>query len=266
MSQIVLDDNLRFLISSLSLEHRGELFTSLLEKSPTTTNQEIIGVYQYIMSLQKNIEAKKQHMREIGAKGGRSKKQNQNDAINTSSDATNISSDATILSSATLAPQSSAKSKRKEAKENNIYNKKIKTFINDMLYPATNVENTFTPPTLSELKSFITTEKLNISAETFIDFYNARNWCMGNIKISDWQAVARMWHRRQQENPKSIKNGTNQVTSSDEQYWQALQHRVNSSPPPEEETPPQLPPFKRFIQRVEQETNFIKETDNDNSN
>jgi hypothetical protein len=259
MSQIVLDDNLKFLISGLSLEHRGELFTSLLEKSLTTTNQEIIGVYQYIMSLQKDIEAKKQRMREIGAKGGRTKKLNQNDA-------TNIPNDATILSSTALASQSTAKSKRKEAKENNIYNKKIKTFINDMLYPATSVEKIFTPPSLTELKSFIETEKLSISAETFIDFYNARNWCMGNIKISDWQAVARMWHRRQQENSKSIKNGTNQITSSDEQYWQALQQRVNSPPLSDEESNQQLPPFKRFIQRVEQETNLLKETDNDTSN
>ncbi len=260
MSQIVLNDNLKFLISGLSLEHRGELFTSLLEKSLTTTNQEIIGVYQYIMSLQKDIEAKKQHMREIGAKGGHAKKQNQTTA-------TTILSDATILPSTTQTPLSNAKTKRKEAKEKNIYNKKIKNFINDMLSSTNNVEYSFTPPTLTELKSFITTENLNISAETFIDFYNARNWCMGNIKISDWQAVARMWHRRQQESPKQPKNVTNQITSSDEQYWQALQKRVNNNNnPTDEKTPTLIPPFKRFIQRVENETKLLTEADNDTSN
>ena len=259
MSQIVLDDNLKFLISGLSLEHRGELFTSLLEKSVTTTNQEIIGVYQYIMSLQKDIEAKKQHMREIGAKGGRAKKQNQTTATTTLSDAT-------VLPSTTQASLSSPKNKRKEAKEKNIYNKKIKTFINDIRHSTNNVENTFTPPTLTELKSFITKEKLNISAETFIDFYNARNWCMGNIKISDWQAVARMWHRRQQESSKQQKNGTNQITSSDEQYWQALQERVNNNSHTDEKTNTTIPPFKRFIQRVEEETKLLTEADNDTSN
>ena len=59
MSQIVLDDKLKFLITGLTLEHRGELFTSILEKNLTSTNKEIVGVYQYIMSLQKDIEQKK---------------------------------------------------------------------------------------------------------------------------------------------------------------------------------------------------------------
>ena len=98
----------------------------------------------------------------------------------------------------------------------------------------------------------------------FIDFYQARNWKMGNIKISDWQAVARMWHRRQKETPYQKQTGTNKITSSDEQYWQELKERVNSSSPPDEEN--QNTPFKRFIKRVEAETNIFKETENDTQN
>ena len=258
MSQIVLDDNLKFLISGLSLEHRGELFTSILEKSLPSKNPEIVGVYQYIMSQQKVIEAKKQHMREIGSKGGKAKNKI----------ATNASQ---ILNNAT-ASLSSAPPQRKEAKENNIYNKKTKTYINDMLYSAIDVENqnisqekTFTPPTILELKSFIKKEKLNITAETFIDFYTARNWHMGNIQISDWQAVARMWHRRQKETPYQKQTGTNKITTSDEQYWQELKERVNNEAILQDEEKNDTP-FKRFIQRVEDETILLKEKKNDTSN
>ena len=257
MSQIVLNDNLKYLITGLTLEQRGELFTSILEKISPSKNPEIAGVYQYIMSQQKEIEAKKQHMREIGSKGGKAKNK--------------IATIANTEPSDGITSQTITKTKRKEAKENNIYNKKIKTFINDMIYTSSDVENntpliekTFIPPTIIELKSFIKKEKLNISAETFIDFYQARNWKMGNIKISDWQAVARMWHRRQKENPYQKQTGTNKITSSDEQYWQELKERVNSSSPPDEEN--QNTPFKRFIKRVEAETNIFKETENDTQN
>ena len=262
MSQIVLDDNLKYLISGLSLEHRGELFTSLLENNLTTSNSEIASVYQYIMSLQKDIEAKKQHMREIGAKGGRAKKKQTTTSL----------SDANLSSSTATLSLSTAKNKRKEAKENNIYNKKIKPFISDILVSANNVDNNddystniFTPPSLLEVKSFIKKENLNISAETFLDFYKARDWHMGKIKISDWQAVARMWHRRQKESFNQQKTGFNQISSPDEQYWQELKERVSATTTQDEEYA-KLPPFQRFIKRVEYETNIIKETENDRQN
>ena len=267
MSQIVLDDKLKFLITGLTLEHRGELFTSILEKNLTSTNKEIVGVYQYIMSLQKDIEQKKQHMREIGSKGGKAKKQKHSNATPTPSETVLISSPAQAL-------PSTAKTKRKETKENNIYNNKIKNFINDILSSSPDVEkdtfspaSTFIPPTPEEVKSFIKKENLSLSAETFTDFYQARNWYMGKTKISDWQAVARMWHRRQQESTTQQKNGSNKINSSDEQYWQELQLRVkNSLQESDLQDNTNLPPFKRFIKRVEDETNLLKEKENDSQN
>ena len=57
----------------------------------------------------------------------------------------------------------------------------------------------FVPPTLEELKKFITDNSLNVDAEGFFDYYTGNGWKVGKNSMKDWKATARNWHRRTQE-------------------------------------------------------------------
>lgn len=231
MSQIILDYNLKFILSILSTEQKGRLLTSLLEENETTVDADIKSIYTYIMKLQEEIRAKKNHMREIGSKGGLGKNKN-----TIPDEKTNYSTeDNKPTPNNAKATLEQSLNKRKETKENNlnnIYNKKIK---NILLHPSNksvsninnpeNKEPNFIPPTISEVNQFITKENINISAETFVNFYTSRDWCMGNIKISNWQAVAKLWGQRSNlynKNPKT----ENKPQNDDEKYWHQLSEKA----------------------------------------
>ena len=55
----------------------------------------------------------------------------------------------------------------------------------------------FTPPSVKEVEEYCASRKNNISAQTFVDFYAAKGWMVGNSKMKDWQACVRTWESRQ---------------------------------------------------------------------
>lgn len=59
----------------------------------------------------------------------------------------------------------------------------------------------FTPPTLSEVQAYCKERNNNVNAETFIDFYQSKDWYVGKNKMKDWKAAVRTWERNsRQEN------------------------------------------------------------------
>lgn len=86
MYQIILKLNLKYILSALSLQQKGLLLDALLntdeddEPAPEVIakrvqNDDVVAnLYKYIFLLQKDINAKQQRMRELGAKGGASRK------------------------------------------------------------------------------------------------------------------------------------------------------------------------------------------------
>ena len=54
----------------------------------------------------------------------------------------------------------------------------------------------FQKPTLEELQSFITENQLSVNADTFIDYYESNGWLVGKVKMKNWQATVKNWHRR----------------------------------------------------------------------
>lgn len=54
----------------------------------------------------------------------------------------------------------------------------------------------FTPPTVDEVAEYCRERKNNINAQTFVDFYAAKGWRVGNQPMRDWKASVRTWEQR----------------------------------------------------------------------
>ncbi len=91
-------------------------------------------------------------------------------------------------------------SKRKQMVANGSKSKQIeRDTVNDNVTVTDTVikdKKRFKPPTQQELMNYCSEKRLNIDAETFIDFYQSKNWFVGKSKMKDWQATARNWARR----------------------------------------------------------------------
>lgn len=68
---------------------------------------------------------------------------------------------------------------------------------NDNKNKKKNKKEKFVKPTLEEVQKYIQEKCLNVSAEGFIDYYEANGWLVGKNKMKDWKATLRNWNRRQ---------------------------------------------------------------------
>ena len=55
--------------------------------------------------------------------------------------------------------------------------------------------NTFKKPTVEEVRAYCQERKNNVDPETFVDFYESKNWMIGKNKMKDWKAAVRTWER-----------------------------------------------------------------------
>lgn len=54
----------------------------------------------------------------------------------------------------------------------------------------------FSPPSLSEIEKYCRARGNTVDAQSFFDFYSAKNWMIGRNKMRDWKAAIRTWERR----------------------------------------------------------------------
>ena len=66
----------------------------------------------------------------------------------------------------------------------------------------------FTPPTLSEVQAYCAERNNNVDAETFVNFYQSKDWYVGKNKMKDWKAVIRTWETRGGNNGQTNRTGT----------------------------------------------------------
>ena len=298
MNQIILKLNLKYILSSLSLYQKGLLFDALLnsdeddEPAPEVIaqrvkNDEVVAnLYKYIFLLQKDLNAKQQRMREIGAKGGAAKKRAKEavatPAIGDLFDETplcepKVSEAAAEEEGKTLSDahgvscsdaQAALKPKRKEAKEKflNIKNNFIPLFEKknkascDVSALASSVEKkehhqeVFVPPDVAEVRDYVQSLGLLVEPEVFVDFYEARGWCVGKTALKSWKPIVKLWHRRAVQQKEaaaqsfgnaplnmgmaSAKSGGRRL--DDENYWSALEEKVKAQAETEPEPEPEL--------------------------
>lgn len=80
------------------------------------------------------------------------------------------------------------------------------------------------PPTLEEVREYVVSHDYShlVDSQQFIDFYTARGWMIGKVKMKNWQAAVRTWVGRAKQDkvtafPRKI-NGT----SSPEEIQESL--------------------------------------------
>lgn len=61
----------------------------------------------------------------------------------------------------------------------------------------------FTPPTLEEIKSYISEKGYQVNANDFINHYEANGWMRGKTKVKSWKACVRTWIKSPSENKQS---------------------------------------------------------------
>lgn len=88
--------------------------------------------------------------------------------------------------------------RRENATHKNINEKEYLIFT-DTQPAAAPKKKVFKPPTLSEVQEYCTERDNGIDPQTFLDFYEARGWMCGKVKMSDWRASVRLWERRSQD-------------------------------------------------------------------
>lgn len=53
----------------------------------------------------------------------------------------------------------------------------------------------FIPPTIEEVRKYFTAKKLDLDAEEFVDYYEARGWVSKGSKIKSWKACVTTWKK-----------------------------------------------------------------------
>lgn len=206
MDQIVLNVNLKFILAALNLAQRGALLTALFEQKYDGDDSAVSGVFRYIEILQKEEADKKQHMREIGAKGRAAKLQKISDALAT--------------------PMQ--RQKRKETKEiNNNKNNLNLFFSQETSVTKTEItaEKNFLVPNVDEVRSYAEENSLKVDAETFVNFYESHGWMVGSTPIRNWQATVKLWHGRAVEAERKKIADKTMRPPDDENYWHELELR-----------------------------------------
>lgn len=83
----------------------------------------------------------------------------------------------------------------------NDYRDDINTHCADKPRPA-RASKRFTPPTVEEVQAYCQERQNGINPQYFVDYYTARGWKIGKVRLTDWQAQIRKWeHDEKQRAP-----------------------------------------------------------------
>jgi hypothetical protein len=80
-------------------------------------------------------------------------------------------------------------------------NTKVYTNIN---LTDSNKKARFKKPNLYEIKNYCILRKNNIDAETFIAFYESKDWMIGKNKMKNWKQAIVTWEKRDKNNPQTM--------------------------------------------------------------
>ena len=94
------------------------------------------------------------------------------------------------------------KRKIKENKENTSLNKEDK---------KAETAKRFTPPSIDEVQSYVSEKNYSVDAESFVAFYQSKNWFVGKNKMKDWHAAVVTWEKRNKEFPAKKQSTTKNV-------------------------------------------------------
>ena len=274
MDQIIFHTNLKYIIAGLTREQKGLLLEMLLDcatgaaggtvgtenaaggavrtenaaggaadmgagavtgASLSAVDETVANISRYIVLLQQDMAAKRQRMRDIGAKGGAARRRNVNGRGNAGSSGDDGAADdmpdlfataenAAVANTAEDVAEKAAVSGNGTAAaggafsaagggsghQNNVQpllqhccGKRKEAKENNILNNKNNLFSerkislpVFQRPSAAEVQAFVSAEGLKVDAATFVDFYDSHGWCVGRTAIKNWKATVRLWHRR----------------------------------------------------------------------
>ena len=254
MDQIIFHTNLKYISAGLTREQKGLLLEMLLDcamgaaggaadmgagavtgASLSAVDETVANISRYIMLLQQDMAAKRQRMRDIGAKGGAARRRNVNGRGNAGSSGDDGAADdmpdlfataenAAVANTAEDVAEKAAVSGNGTAAaggafsaagggsghQNNVQpllqhccGKRKEAKENNILNNKNNLFSerkislpVFQRPSAAEVQAFVSAEGLKVDAATFVDFYDSHGWCVGRTAIKNWKATVRLWHRR----------------------------------------------------------------------
>lgn len=97
---------------------------------------------------------------------------------------------------------SSALNKLNETKRNKTFKERL---------PAEAKRERFTKPSVEEIGAYCAERQNRIDPQRFYDFYEARGWMAGKVRMKDWKAAVRTWEQRKQEPPCGGYEGVNEL-------------------------------------------------------
>lgn len=77
----------------------------------------------------------------------------------------------------------------------------------------------FCPPSLDEVKAFVSEHNLAVDPQRFVDHYTANGWRVGRNPMKDWRAAVRNWSRSNYNAPKSLPAMTQEVNNELAAYF-----------------------------------------------
>lgn len=77
----------------------------------------------------------------------------------------------------------------------------------------------FCPPSLDEVKAFVSEHNFAVDPQRFIDYYTANGWKVGRNPMKDWRAAVRNWSRRNYSTPISLPAMTQEVNDELAAYF-----------------------------------------------
>jgi hypothetical protein len=69
----------------------------------------------------------------------------------------------------------------------------------------------FAPPSIDEVQSYISEKNYSVDSESFVAFYQSKNWFVGKNKMKDWRAAVVTWEKRNKEFPTKKQSTTKNV-------------------------------------------------------
>lgn len=158
-------------IEPLNFEERGRLFTAMLEYGNGGKTDVISGNERFTWATAKKmLDSQRdayEHVCAVNTKNGNVPKRNgakRSESLRTEANR-----------SESLQEQEQEQEEEQEHKKSN---------------------RRFAPPTYEEVREYCSSHALsNVNAESFVDFYESKNWMVGKSKMKDWKAACRNWNR-----------------------------------------------------------------------
>ena len=200
------------LFENLPKEQLGELFYAICcyqsEKEYTIENPLIKGVFEMVLMQFKKDEEKYISNCEAKAKNGKKGAESrwQDDNNNTSENGKNskcysedgkngkcyFSHNEEKTEMAKMAIEEEVEDKEEEEEEDKEEVEEVPT-----VPKKREARKRFSPPSAAEVREYCRERENAVDAESFVDFYAAKGWKVGNAPMKDWKAAVRTWEKRE---------------------------------------------------------------------